>query len=124
MGLATLDDNDPVKFYLREVANIPPLTDDEERKLWQQARNQDQEQAELAKTRLIESKLALVVTIAERHSSAGISMLDLLQEGNRGLLAALNSFVESSGDDFSAHAAACIEKAISDYREGTEIATP
>jgi RNA polymerase primary sigma factor len=113
MEITSLQDDDPVKVYLREVANVPPLTKDEESKLWQQAKNQDEEQAELAKRRLIESKLSLVATIAERRSSPSIPMLDLIQEGNRGLMVALETFAEDSSDDFSAHAAACIEDAIS-----------
>jgi len=107
-----LQDDDPLEIYVRELATIQPLTKDEESKLCQQLRNQD-EQAELAARRLIESKLSLVVSVAERHSSSGIPMLDLIQEGNNGLMTALKAFSESPTDDFSGHAAACIEDAIS-----------
>jgi RNA polymerase primary sigma factor len=105
-----LDANDPLKFYLRELATIPPLTKDEEIALLQHVRAQD-EAAELAERRLIEANLSLVVSIAERHS-AGIHMLDLIQEGNKGLLLAVLAFTGSSTDSFSAHAATCIEQAV------------
>ena len=101
-------------LYLRELSTIPPLPKDEETELWQRAKSHDEVQAELAKRRLIESRLSLVVSIAGRYSSTGISMLDLIQEGNRGLMVALNTFAESEAADFSIHAAACIEKAISE----------
>jgi DNA-directed RNA polymerase sigma subunit (sigma70/sigma32) len=108
----TLHTNDPVEMYLREVASSQPLSTAEELTLCQEAKSPDETRAELAKRRLIESRLPLVVTIAERHSSAGIPMLDLIQEGNIGLLVALNTFAESSTSDFSVHAAVCIEDAI------------
>jgi RNA polymerase primary sigma factor len=104
--------DDAVKAYLSEIGSIPPLSKAEESQLWQQRKNEDKIQAELATRRLLESKLRLVVTIAERHSSSGISMLDLIQEGNIGLLAAVDTFAQSASDDFSAYAATCIENAI------------
>ena len=112
MQWMNLQDDDPLKVYLRELANIQPLTKDEESKLCRQLGNQD-EQPELAARRLIESKLSLVVTIAERHSSSGVPMLDLIQEGNSGLMTALKTFAQEPIDDFSVHAATCIEDAIS-----------
>src|ERR1039458_3335586 len=113
MEIAGLQNDDPLTFYLRKLANIPPLSKNEESRLWLQTESQDEAQAELAKRRLIESKLSLVVTIAERYCSTGIPMLDLIQEGNNGIMIALNTFAESSTNDFSAHAAVCIEDAIS-----------
>jgi RNA polymerase primary sigma factor len=114
--------DDPLKVYLHEVGTIQPLTRDEETDLLQHVRTQD-EQAELASKRLIEANLSLVVSIAERHSSAGLSMLDLIQEGNLGLQFALTTFPRSS-DTFSVHAATCIEhaisKAITELRSATE----
>ena len=107
----SLDPNDPLEFYLRELATIRPLTRDEETDLLQRVRMQD-ELAEPAARRLIEANLSLVIPIAERHSSSGIPMLDLIQHGNAGLLVALEAFTESSTDNFSAHAATCIENAI------------
>ena len=107
----TIDPNDPVQFYLREVRGIQPLTPHEETELLRRVRAQD-EHAESASRRLIEGNLALVVSIVDRHSSAGISMLDLIQEGNAGLFQALGTFTEDSGQSFSEHAAKCIEAAV------------
>jgi RNA polymerase primary sigma factor len=106
-----LDANDPLKFYLRQLGTIRPLTKDEESDLLQQVQTQN-ELVEFAARRLIEANLSLVVPIAQRHSSAGIQMLDLIQFGNEGLLHALKTFTEGSTDSFSAHAATCIEDAI------------
>jgi RNA polymerase primary sigma factor len=107
----SLDANDPLKFYLRELATIRPLTIDEETDLLQHVRMQD-ELAESAVRRLIEANLPLVVPIAERHSTSGIRMLDLVQHGNEGLLLAVKTFTGSSSDSFSAHAATYIEDAV------------
>ena len=83
------DNNDPVRFYLREVCTSPPLTRAEEIELSRHVLARD-EQAESAGMRLIEGNLAMVVSIAERHRSAGIHVLDLIQKGNDGLLLTLN----------------------------------
>src|SRR5260370_14430266 len=110
-NVMSLDANDPLKFYLRELATISPLTKDEETALLQHVRTQDQ-LAESAARRLIEANLSLVVSIAERHFSAGIHMLDLVQKGNEGLFITLKTFTGSSTDSFSVHAATCIEYAV------------
>ena len=107
----SLYDDDPVEVYLHEIGTVPPLTKDEEIDLLQHVRAHDQ-QAESAGKRLLEANLRLVVSIAERHASAGVHMLNLIQQGNEGLLLALKTFAGSSSDSFSAHAAACIELAI------------
>lgn len=114
MGTRQSDGNDPVSVYRREAANIAPLAKDEERMLRIQAQNSDANQAEIAKRRLIESRLSLVVDIAERHEPSGLSMLDLIQEGNLGLLTAVSTMPRDSAGDFSEHASACIERAIID----------
>ena len=101
-----------MSMYLREVANVPPLTKEEEKVLWQQAQTRDTNQVELAKRRLIESRLSMVVDIAERYMSSGVPMLELLQEGNIGLMAAVDTFLKKPDSDFSKHAHACIERAI------------
>jgi len=82
VNMMSLDANDPLKCYLSEVATIRPLTRDEETNLLQHVRTQD-EQAESSARRLIEANLSLVVSIAERHSSAGVNMLDLIENGNK-----------------------------------------
>jgi len=108
-----LDDNDPVKMYVREVASVQPLTKEEETHLFQELRKSG-ELREVAERRLLESKLHLVLPIAERHASSGLSMLDLIQEGNLGLIRAVQHFPETPFDDFSTYAIDCIEEAISE----------
>ena len=105
-----LDDDDPVRVYLREVLAIPPLKEGEEADLLQHVRGHD-DQAGLATKRLIEVNLYLVATVAERHSSQGLKMLDLIQEGNLGLMRAIESFSSADGT-FVSYAASCIEVAI------------
>jgi RNA polymerase primary sigma factor len=103
---------DPLKLYLLEIDTIQPLVKSEEAGLLQHVWNQD-EQQDLASRRLIEANLHLVVSIAKRHASAGRPMLDLVESGNSGLIFALQTFVKGTGGGFSAHAANCIEQAIS-----------
>jgi RNA polymerase sigma factor (sigma-70 family) len=96
------------------VATIKPLNNKEQMELLRQlghSSDWNKEQENVVR-RLIESQLALVVNIAEQHSSAGIPMLDLIQEGNLGLMNAVRSFAEEPRGDFTAYAAACIERAI------------
>jgi DNA-directed RNA polymerase sigma subunit (sigma70/sigma32) len=105
-----MDDDAPVRMYLREVLGIPPLKEGEEADLLRDVRSQD-EQAELATKRLIEVNLYLVATIAERHSSQGLAMLELIQVGNMALMPAIDSF-SSDDETFVSYAAICIEDAI------------
>ncbi len=104
---------DPVEVYRREIATVSPLTKDEEAHLFQEAR-QLGERGEVAKRRLIESHLHLVLAVADRHASSHLSMLELIQEGNLGLMRALEEFPETHLCDFSAYASTCIEAFISD----------
>jgi len=108
-------DDEAVAMYLREVATVPQLTKDEETELFRQlgsSGNWNEHQENVAR-RLIENHLALVVDIARRHVSSGIlSLLELIQEGNCGLMTAVESFAKTPTGEFSAHAAECIEKAI------------
>jgi DNA-directed RNA polymerase sigma subunit (sigma70/sigma32) len=67
--------NDPVEMYRREVAKVQPLTDEEQTRFFQEA-SKPGEQGEDAKRRILESALHLVLPIAERHTSSGLSMLD------------------------------------------------
>ncbi len=106
--------DDPVAVYVREVGSVTPLTRDEEielfRKLagpgdWDEAR-------ENVARRLIESHLTQGVSIAQKHSASGVPMLDLIQEGNIGLMNAVRSFAESPIGDFTDHATTCIDDAI------------
>lgn len=107
----TSQTDDPVEFYLREVAKVTPSTEDEENALFERLRCGD-DQDETAERRLIESKLALVVDIAKRYSSSGMPMLELLEEGNLGLMKAVRTFAANPTGDFTTHASALIEAAI------------
>jgi RNA polymerase primary sigma factor len=109
------DPNDPVAVYVREVGTVESLTKAEEAKLFGELGHsgaRDEQRENVAARRLIESQLMLVVNIAEKHSASGAPLLDLIQEGNIGLMNAVRSFAESPIGDFTAHAAACIEAAI------------
>lgn len=99
-------------MYLRELDAVQPLTKDEESYLLRQVQSQDA-QAESASRRLIEANLSLVVVIAERHSSSGIPMLDLIEKGNLGLMLALKTFPENSSDTLETYAANYIQEAVS-----------
>jgi len=106
--------NDPVAVYVREVCKVEPLTKTEEAKLFRELGHSGEwdEQRENVARRLIESQLMLVVNIAEKHAASGTRLLDLIQEGNIGLMNAVRSFAERPIGYFAAHAAACIEEAI------------
>jgi RNA polymerase primary sigma factor len=103
--------DDPVRFYLNDLAKVTPLTKDEENALFEKLRRGD-DPDEAAERRLIEGRLALVVEIAERYASSGMSMLELIQEGNRGLLKAVPSFAANPTGDFRTYASALIDAAV------------
>ncbi len=108
------DPNDPVAFYIREVSTVEPLTKAEEAKLFRELGHSGEwdDQQENVARRLIESQLMLVVNIADKRSASGVPLLDLIQEGNIGLMNAVRSFAEKPIGDFTAHAATGIEEAI------------
>jgi len=111
------DPADPVEMYIREASKVEPITKEEETKLFRELGRLDNwgdldEQRESVARRLIESQLMLVVNIAQRHSEAAVSMLDLIQEGNIGLMNAVKSFAREPIGNFTTHAAAYIEDAI------------
>lgn len=108
------DYNDPVQVYLREVKKFQPLTQEEESALLQTAQTGPRnEETECAARRLVEANLHLVVSIAERHQFAGMPLLNLIENGNLGLMNAIETFGQIPSRTFSAHAAICIEHAIS-----------
>jgi len=109
-----LNPDDPVGMYIREVAVVEPLSREEEMRLFRELGGSSDwdDQRENVARRLIESNLRLVVEIARRHSAEGRPMLDLIQEGNMGLMNAVKTFSEDPTGDFTSHAAACIETAI------------
>ena len=92
-------DDDPLKFYLRELATVQPLTSRERADLLKQIRSGNN-QPEQARKRLIEADLSMVVAIAERFSSQGCQTMDLIQAGNGGLVSAVESLTGESGDNF------------------------
>jgi DNA-directed RNA polymerase sigma subunit (sigma70/sigma32) len=105
--------DNPLNAYLEELKNVAPLDREEEMECIQHVRAGD-EQAKEAGQRLVEANLQLVATIAERYPRDKMHMLHLIQEGNRGLLTAVQTLHESSADNFSIHATPLIERAISD----------
>src|SRR5690242_6293885 len=112
--METHDPDDPVALYIGEVSSIKALAKDEEMKLFRELAGPgdwDDTREHVAR-RIIEAHLAQVVSIAEKHSASGIPMLDLIQEGNIGLMNAVRSFAEKPVGDFANHAATCIDDAI------------
>jgi DNA-directed RNA polymerase sigma subunit (sigma70/sigma32) len=103
--------DDPVSVYLAEARQIPSLSRDEEIDCIRHVRAGDQ-QAAAAGKRLMEANLLLVLSIAERYRSASVPLLDLIQQGNEGLMLAIRTLHENSDDGFSAHVTCHIERAI------------
>ena len=100
--------NDPVRLYLREIGRVPLLTADEELALALRMEQGDQD----AKKELAEANLRLVVSIARRYVGRGMSLLDLIQEGNLGLIKAVDKFDYTKGFKFSTYATWWIRQAI------------
>ncbi len=100
--------DDPVRMYLREIGRIPLLTYEEELELSQKIIEGDEE----AKQKLAESNLRLVVSIAKKYLGRGMLFLDLIQEGNMGLIKAVEKFDYEKGFKFSTYATWWIRQAI------------
>ncbi|EPC17932.1 RNA polymerase sigma factor RpoD [Lacticaseibacillus paracasei] len=100
--------NDPVRMYLKEIGRVSLLTADEEVALALKIEQGDQE----AKQRLAEANLRLVVSIAKRYVGRGMQFLDLIQEGNMGLMKAVEKFDYRKGFKFSTYATWWIRQAI------------
>ena len=99
---------DPVRMYLKEIGKVPLLTAEEEQDLAQRMEDGDEE----AKKRLAEANLRLVVSIAKRYVGRGMLFLDLIQEGNLGLIKAVEKFDYRKGFKFSTYATWWIRQAI------------
>ena len=100
--------DDPVRMYLKEIGKVPLLTAEEEIELAKKMEQGDQE----AKKRLAEANLRLVVSIAKRYVGRGMLFLDLIQEGNLGLIKAVEKFDYRKGYKFSTYATWWIRQAI------------
>lgn len=100
--------DDPVKVYLKEIGRVPLLSPEEEIELAMRINNDDKE----AKKRLSEANLRLVVSIAKRYVGRGMQFLDLIQEGNLGLIKAVDKFDYTKGFKFSTYATWWIRQAI------------
>ncbi|MBR5569321.1 MAG: RNA polymerase sigma factor RpoD [Oscillospiraceae bacterium] len=100
--------DDPVRMYLKEIGQIRLLTADEEVDLAKRVSEGDQ----AAKNKLTEANLRLVVSIAKKYSGRGLHILDLIQEGNTGLIRAVDKFDWTKGNKFSTYATWWIRQAI------------
>ncbi len=100
--------DDPVKVYLKEIGKVPLLTPEEEIELAIRIADDDRQ----AKKRLAEANLRLVVSIAKRYVGRGMQFLDLIQEGNLGLIKAVDKFDYTKGFKFSTYATWWIRQAI------------
>ena len=100
--------DDSVKMYLKDIGRVALLTSDEEKELAQRMAEGDEE----AKNRLSEANLRLVVSIAKRYVGRGLQFLDLIQEGNLGLIKAVEKFDYTKGFKFSTYATWWIRQAI------------
>jgi RNA polymerase primary sigma factor len=99
---------DPVRMYLKEIGTVPLLTADEELELAKKKADGDQD----AKERLIEANLRLVVSIAKRYTGRGMSFLDLVQEGNLGLIKGVEKFDYTKGYKLSTYATWWIRQSV------------
>ena len=100
--------DDPVRMYLKEIGQVQLLTPEEEQELAKRVAEGDPE----AKTKLTEANLRLVVSIAKKYSGRGLHILDLIQEGNTGLIRAVDKFDYTKGNKFSTYATWWIRQAI------------
>ena len=99
---------DPVRMYLKEIGNVPLLSGEEEVELARRVEEGDEE----AKKKLTEANLRLVVSIAKKYVGRGMPFLDLIQEGNMGLMKAVDKFDYTKGYKFSTYATWWIRQAI------------
>ena len=109
--------DDPVRMYLKEIGQVKLLTADEEIELAKRMEQGDEEAKKrlsdkAAKDRLTEANLRLVVSIAKKYSGRGLHILDLIQEGNTGLIRAVDKFDYTKGNKFSTYATWWIRQAI------------
>lgn len=106
--LTGIETDDPVRFYLKEIGTIPLLSPEEEKELARRSKEGDP----LARQRLVEANLRLVVSIAKRYTGRGMSILDLIQEGNLGLMKGVEKFEPDKGFKLSTYATWWIRQGI------------
>lgn len=106
--LSKLGSSDPVRMYLKEIGRIPLLTREQEIEIAQRYEKGDM----LAKSQLTQANLRLVVSIAKKYIGRGLSFLDLIQEGNKGLIRAVEKYDWKKGYKFSTYATWWIRQAI------------
>ncbi len=105
--------DDPVRLYLKEIGRVPLLTPEREHELAEiMMMSDDPERAKAAKNELVEANLRLVVSIAKRYVGRGMFFLDLIQEGNLGLMKAVDKFDYTKGYKFSTYATWWMRQAI------------
>ena len=104
--------DDPVRMYLKEIGRVPLLTAEQEKILAMRMESEDEEEHSEAQQQLAEANLRLVVSIAKRYVGRGMLFLDLIQEGNLGLIKAVEKFDYRKGYKFSTYATWWIRQAI------------
>ena len=102
------DEDEPIKLYMKDIGKVPLLDAEEETKLAKQASLGDEE----ARKRLAEANLRLVVSVAKHYNGCGLALLDLIQEGNLGLMKAVEKFDYTKGYKFSTYATWWIRQAV------------
>ena len=104
--------DDPVRMYLKEIGKIPLLTPEEELEVAKDLVSEDEKARDAARKRMSEANLRLVVSIAKRYVGRGMQLLDLIQEGNIGLMKAVEKFDYTKGYKFSTYATWWIRQSI------------
>ena len=104
--------DDPVRMYLKDIGKVPLLTPEQEISIAKRMKSEDPAVREAAKQQLSEANLRLVVSIAKRYVGRGMQFLDLIQEGNLGLIKAVEKFDYTKGFKFSTYATWWIRQAI------------
>lgn len=108
-NLSSINTDDSVRIYLQQIGKIPLLSTQEELKIAQKIQ---EEHSEIAKNMLVNANLRLVVSIAKKYIGRGLSFLDLIQEGNMGLMKAAERFDYTKGYKFSTYATWWVQQAI------------
>ena len=105
-------EDDILQMYLKDVGKIKLLNSKEEKQLGKQIKEGEDKKAEIAKRKLVQANLRLVVSIAKKYIGRGLSFLDLIQEGNMGLIKATEKFDYTKGYKFSTYATWWIQQSI------------